>query len=431
MSAYLWIQNGHLLDPANQIDEIQDLYVAEGRIVPQLSDAEKNLAKQLDAQGLMVTPGLVDLHARLGYPGPSHRETIATGTQAAAAGGFTSLLCMPDTSPLCDNAGTLQQLVDKVIRDACVRVYPTGCLTKGLDGVALAPSGQLQAAGAVALSDSGAPTQNNEIMRRALEYAHMFDMPVLAQSQDSSMTDQAMMHEGEWSLRLGLKGWPKVAESIMVARNVILAELTQAHVHLQNISSAASVEILRRAKARGIQVSAELSPQHLALTDAALRTYDTNLKLLPPLGDENDRRALIEGLKDGTLDCIASGHSPFSSHEKDCEFAAAPFGVGSLETCLSVALEILHHQEGCSLSHIINWLSTKPAKICRLPAGSLAVGMPADICVFDPNEKWVPQADQLQSKSKNSPWIGKTLRGKVKACIVGGKQIGLTSTHTL
>lgn len=431
MSAYLWIQNGHLLDPANQIDEIQDLYVAEGRIVPQLSEAEKNLAKKLDAQGLMVTPGLVDLHARLGYPGPSHRETIATGTQAAAAGGFTSLLCMPDTSPLCDNAGTLQQLVDKVIRDACVRVYPTGCLTKGLDGVALAPSGQLQAAGAVALSDSGAPTQNNEIMRRALEYAHMFDMPVLAQSQDSSMTDQAMMHEGEWSLRLGLKGWPKVAESIMVARNVILAELTQAHVHLQNISSAASVEILRRAKARGIQVSAELSPQHLALTDAALRTYDTNLKLLPPLGDENDRRALIEGLKDGTLDCIASGHSPFSSHEKDCEFAAAPFGVGSLETCLSVALEILHHQEGCSLSHIINCLSTKPAKICRLPAGSLAVGMPADICVFDPNEKWVPQADKLQSKSKNSPWIGKTLRGKVKACIVGGKQIDLTSTHTL
>ena len=316
MSAYLWIQNGHLLDPANQIDEIQDLYVAKGRIVPQLSEAEKNLAKKLDAQGLMVTPGLVDLNARLGYPGPSHRETIATGTQAAAAGGFTSLLCMPDTTPLCDNAGTLQQLVDKVIRDACVRVYPTGCLTKGLDGVALAPSGQLQAAGAVALSDSGAPTQNNEIMRRALEYAHMFDMPVLAQSQDSSMTDQAMMHEGEWSLRLGLKGWPKVAESIMVARNVILAELTQAHVHLQNISSAASVEILRRAKARGIQISAELSPQHLALTDAALRTYDTNLKLLPPLGDENDRRALIEGLKDGTLDCISSGHSPFSSHEK-------------------------------------------------------------------------------------------------------------------
>lgn len=431
MSAYLWIQNGHLLDPANQIDQIQDLYVAEGHIVPQLSDAQKASAETVDAAGLMVAPGLVDLNARLGYPGPSHRETIATGTHAAAAGGFTSLLCMPDTTPLCDNAGTLQQLVDKVIRDACVRVYPTGCLTKGLNGVALAPSGQLQAAGAVALSDSGAPTQDNEIMRRALEYAHMFDMPVLAQSQDASMTDQAMMHEGEWSLRLGLKGWPKVAETIMVARNVILAELTQARLHLQTISSAGSVEILRRAKARGIQVSAEVSPQHLALTDAALHSYDTNLKLQPPLGDECDRRALIEALKDGTLDCIASGHSPYSSHEKDCEFAAAPFGVGSLETCLAVALEILYHQEGCSLSQIIQWLSTSPAKICQLPAGSLAVGMPADICVFDPHEAWTPQADHLQSQSKNSPWIAKALRGKVQACFVGGKPVNLAGVTPL
>lgn len=423
MSDYLWIQNGHLLDPANQIHAAKDLYIAEGRIVSKLSESQKASAEKWNARGLMVAPGLVDLNARLGYPGPSHRETIATGTRAAAAGGFTSLLCMPDTTPLCDNAGTLQQLVDKVVRDACVHVYPTGCLTKGLNGTALAPSGQLQAAGAVALSDSGAPTQNNEIMRRALEYAQMFDMAVFAQSQDRSMTDQAMMHEGEWSLRLGLKGWPKVAETIMVARNVILAELTQARVHLQNISSAGSVEILRRAKARGIQVSAEVTPQHLALTDAALKKYDTNLKLQPPLGDESDRRALIEGLKDGTIDCIASGHSPHSSHEKDCEFAAAPFGVGSLETCLSVIIHILHHEEGCSLNQIIQWLSASPAKICQLPAGSLAEGMPADICVFDPHEAWVPQANQLQSKSKNSPWIGKTLRGKVKACFVGGKRV--------
>lgn len=429
MSAYLWIQNGHLLDPANQINTAKDLYVAEGRIVSKLSEAQKASAEKWDARGLMVAPGLVDLNARLGYPGPSHRETIATGTHAAAAGGFTSLLCMPDTAPLCDNAGTLQQLVDKVDRDACVRVYPTGCLTKGLNGVALAPSGQLQAAGAVALSDSGAPTQNNEIMRRALEYAQMFDMPVFAQSQDTSMTDQAMMHEGEWSLRLGLKGWPKVAETIMVARNVILAELTQARVHLQNISSAGSVEILRRAKARGIQVSASVSPQHLSLTDAALKKYETNLKLQPPLGAESDRRALIEGLKDGTIDCIASGHSPYSSHEKDCEFAAAPFGVSSLETCLSVVINILHHEEGCSLSQIIQLLSAAPAKICQLPAGSLAEGMTADICVFDPHEAWVPQANQLRSKSKNSPWIGKVLRGKVKACFVGGKRVDTANSY--
>ncbi len=417
----IWIASARVIDPAAARDARGDLFIRDGQFVASLSAAEKKRAKKMDARGLVACPGLVDIHVHFREPGQTHKETIATGSQAAAAGGFTSVVCMPNTAPVADNAGTIQFINDAAERGAVVHVYPTGCITVGMKGTALAPIGSLKRAGVVAITDDGDCVQSNELMRRALEYAKMFDLPIMDHCQDASMTVGAVMNEGAMSTRLGLRGWPHAAEDIIVARNVILSESTGAHVHLQHITSRFSVDIIRRAKARGARVTAEATPHHLAFTDDALAGYDTNFKMNPPLRTEADRRALIAGLGDGTLDIIATDHAPHTSDEKDREFDYAPNGVLGLETALAVTLDVLVRKNKFKLATVIDLMTRKPAQLLKLPAGTLAPGAVADVCMFDPDVKWRYDAKAGFSKSANSPWHGLTLTGCVKATIVAGR----------
>jgi dihydroorotase len=386
-----------------------------------LSAAARKRARKIDAAGLVACPGLVDIHVHFREPGQTHKETIATGSRAAAAGGFTTVVCMPNTSPPADNAGTIQFIKDAVQRDAVIKVLPTGCITAGMKGQALAPIGSLKRAGVVAITDDGDCVQSNELMRRALEYARMFDLPVMDHCQDASMTQGAVMNEGVMSTRLGLRGWPNAAEDLIVARNAILSEYTGAHVHMQHISSKFSVDILRRAKARGVRVTAEATPHHFTLTDDLLSGYDTHFKMNPPLRTEADRLELIEGLRDGTLDCIATDHAPHTDYEKDKEFDFAPNGILGLETALAVSLDTLVRKSRFKLATVVDLLTRKPAQILRLPAGTLAEGAAADVCVFDPEESWLYDAKKGYSKSINSPWHGQTLRGRVRLTLSDGR----------
>ncbi|WP_404420241.1 dihydroorotase [Nibricoccus sp. IMCC34717] len=419
----LWISNARVIDPANRRDEVGDLFVAEGKIVPTLSAAAKKRAKKIDAKGLVACPGLVDIHVHFREPGQTHKETIATGSRAAAAGGFTTVVCMPNTSPVADNAGTIQFINDAIRRDAVVKVHPTGCITVGMKGQALAPIGSLKRAGVVAITDDGDCVQSNELMRRAVEYAKMFDLPVMDHCQDHSMTQGAVMNEGDMSLRLGLRGWPNAAEDIIVARNVILSTYTGAHIHMQHISSRNSVEILRRAKSRGVRVTAEATPHHIALTDSLLGGYDTNLKMNPPLRTEEDRIEIIRGLKDGTLDCLATDHAPHTDYEKDKEFDFAPNGILGLETALPITLDVLVRKNKFKLSNVIDLWTRRAAEIVKLPVGTLSEGAAADICLFDPDEVWRYDAKKGFSKSSNSPWHGQDLKGRVRMTIVDGRVV--------
>lgn len=423
MSSCLWIRNGRVIDPANKTDAVGDVFARDGVLVASLTDAEKSAAHTVDATGLVVAPGFVDLHAHLREPGGTARETIATGTRAAALGGFTTVVAMPDTQPPCDNAGTVQLMKDIASRDAVVRVLPTGTITLGHKGEKLAPIGTLKKAGVVAVTDTNSGVTNNEIMRRALEYSAMFDLVVLDHCQDSSMTDGAQMHEGARSLRLGLRGSPRAAEDIVAASDCVLARLTGARLHLQHLSSAGTVQNVRFAKQHGVRVTAEVSPQHLLLTDAAVETYDTNAKLNPPLREETDRRALIAGLLDGTIDAIASDHAPCTPTEKDCEFDYAPVGAIALETALAASLEALVHSGDAPLALLVEKLTAGPARVLALDAGTLTPGRPADITVFDPHAAWTVSADALVSKSRNTPFLGRTLRGRVIHTLVGGKPV--------
>lgn len=423
MSETLCITGGRVIDPANHRDATGEVFVRDGKIVASLTEAERQAATVFDATGLIVCPGFVDLHTHLREPGDGHKETIASGTRAAAAGGYTSIVCMPNTKPPADNAGTIQFINERIERDAVVNVFPTGCLTVGREGKKLAPTGSLKEAGIVAVTDGGHCVQNNEIMRRALEYANMFGLVVLDHCEDAAMTDKCVMHEGEWSLRLGLRGMPRSAEDIMVGRDVILSAHSGARIHIQQLSSAYSVDVIRRAKERGIPITAEVTPQHLSLTDETLRTYNTHLKTVPPLRAESDRQSLIEALCDGTIDCIATAHAPHTEMEKDREFDYAPFGMNGLETALSVCLATLVEAGHCDLSALIGCLTHKPAGVIGLAKGTLTEGADADITVFDPAAEWTVTPDALQSLSHNSPWLGQTLRGKVKATFVNGRNV--------
>ena len=419
--ASLWIANARVIDPAAKRDAAGDLFIADGKFVDSLSAAAKKRAKKIDAAGLVACPGLVDIHVHFREPGQTHKETIATGSRAAAAGGFTTVVCMPNTSPPADNAGTIQFINDAIRRDSVIKILPTGCITVGMKGQTLAPIGSLKRAGVVAITDDGDCVQNNELMRRAVEYAKMFDLPVMDHCQDASMTQGAVMNEGAMSTRLGLRGWPNAAEDLIVARNVILSEYTGAHIHLQHISSKFSVDVIRRAKARGARITAEATPHHIALTDDALATYDTNFKMNPPLRTEEDRLALIAGLRDGTLDCISTDHAPHTDYEKDKEFDYAPNGILGLETSLAVTLDVLVRRHKFKLPFVIDLLTRRGADILNLPAGTLAPGAAADVCLFDPAEKWIYDAKAGFSKSSNSPWHGQSLTGRVKTTLVDGR----------
>ncbi len=423
MNPILWITGGRVVDPANKRDETGDIYAIEGRVAESLTEAQKKSARRIDAAGLVAAPGLVDLHAHLREPGQGHKETIASGSRAAAAGGFTTIVCMPNTSPPADSAGTLQLMQDIIRRDAVVNVLPTGCITNGRKGEKLANTGSLKKAGAVALTDDGDCVQNNEIMRRAVEYARMFSLPVMDHCQDASLTEGAVMNEGMWSLRLGLRGWPNTAEDVIVARDVILSSYSGARIHLQHITSAGAVEIIRRAKQRGVNITAEAAPHHLALTDACLQGYNTRFKVNPPLRSEEDRQAVIVGLLDGTLDCIATDHAPHTDYEKDREFDYAPFGITGLETALAVCLGELVHKRRCGLPELIALLTCKPAKVLSLDKGTLSPGAAADIILIDPDEEWTVDPARFQSLAANCPWNGRTLRGRVKRTIVRGRTV--------
>lgn len=423
MASILWIKNGRVIDPACGRDAVGDVFAVDGKLVASLTAEQQAEATVVDASGLVVAPGLVDIHVHLREPGQTHKETIGTGSRAAAAGGFTTIVGMPNTSPPVDSVGTLRQIRDAIERTAVVNVYHTACITREMKGETLAPIGSLKAAGVVAITDDGRCVQNNELMRRAAEYAQMFDLPVMDHCQDTAMTEGAVMNEGVWSLKLGLRGWPHMAEDIIVARNCLLSQATGAHIHMQHISSATAVQLIRKAKGQGIRITAEACPHHLALTDASLATYDTNFKMNPPLRTEVDRQALIEAVCDGTLDCIATDHAPHTDYEKDVEFDYAPFGITGLETALPVCLDVLVRSGRCSLFHLIALLTCKAAAILSLPKGTLAPGADADIVLIDTEKEWLADPKKWQSRSSNSPWNNTKLKGRANATYVAGKLV--------
>ena len=449
----LLLTGGRVLDPANRFDAQADVLIADGKVSavgPHLAASAPAGTNTLDVTGKVVCPGLIDIHVHLRDPGQTAKESIASGTRAAARGGFTSVICMPNTSPAIDTAGTVALIHEKAARDGVVNVFVTGTITKGLEGEELAPIGSLKQAGVVAITDDGRCVQNNEMMRRALEYARMFDLPVLDHCQDYSLVTDGVMHEGYWNIALGLRGWPAAGEELMVARNILLAEMTGARVHCQHITTAGSVELLRAAKKRQVPITAEACPHHFTLTDAAVAgsesfwkedgrkvfgydqadaalpswpRYDTNFKMNPPLRSAKDREAILAGLVDGTLDVLASDHAPHCDYEKEVEFDYAPFGIVGLETELALALMQLVHSGRLGLGDMIAKFTTIPAQLLRLPKGTLTPGADGDVTVLDPDLEWTWSVDQRASQSKNSPFAGWKLRGKAMATIVAGKVV--------
>ena len=421
----LRIAGGRIIDPANKRDEIGDVWISDGVFVATpIADGPPNDVEVIDASGLVVAPGLIDMHVHFREPGQAHKETIASGSRAAAAGGFSSVVCMPNTTPVADNAGTITLIREKAQASACVNVFTTGAITKGIAGEELAPYGSMIAAGIVAITDDGHCVQNHEVMRRALEYARMFDLPVLDHCQDYSLVGNGVMHEGEWSLRLGLPGWPRVGEEIVVARNILLSELCDSPIHCQHISSGGSVRLLRDAKARGVKVSGEVCPHHIALTDKCLQTFDSNYKMNPPLRTERDIDALLEGLADGTLDVLCSDHAPHAFYEKEVELDQAPFGITGLETEFALCCDILLHKRNViDLPRLIELFTANPARLLSLDRGTLSIGAAADVTLIKPELEWTFDKEKSRSLSRNTPFHGAQLKGRAVGTIVGGKTV--------
>lgn len=425
----LVIKGGHVVDPATGLDSICNIYIMGGRIASVKEAAEDTTGltpgapglEIIDAAGLLVTAGLVDVHTHLREPGYEYKETIKTGAAAAAAGGFTTVLCMANTNPVNDN-GPVTRFILKQAEDAGVNVRPVGAISAGLKGKSLTEMGELKEAGCVAVSDDGMPVVSSSLMRRALEYSSALGLTVISHAEDPLLVGKGVMNEGFVSTRLGLKGIPAVAEETMIARDLSLAELTKGRLHVAHVSTRGSVELIRAAKKRGVKVTAEAAPHHLTLTDEAVIGYDTNAKMNPPLRTADDVEAVRMGLKDGTIDCVATDHAPHASIEKDVEFDHAANGIIGLETAFSLIYGLVG--DGVlTLPEAIRAMTINPAKAMGLDRGSLRVGASADISMFDLEKDWTVDVSKLKSKSRNTPYAGKTLKGVCVRTIVNGNTV--------
>jgi dihydroorotase len=420
----LLIKNGRVVDPASGLDGIHDVLVADGRIAKVGKGLKAaNGAEVVDAAGKVVCPGFIDIHVHLREPGYEYKETVATGTRAAAAGGFTAVCCMANTFPVNDNRAVTDYILAKARVEGVVRVYPIGAVTRNLEGIQLAELAELAEGGCVAFSDDGKCVMNAELYRRAMEYALPFGTPIISHAEDRHLAARGVMNEGLVSTELGLTGQPAAAEDVMVARDIVLAELTGAHVHIAHISTAGAVRMLREAKARGVRVSAEVTPHHLLLTDEAVRSYDPNVKMAPPLRSKRDAEALLEALADGTIDCVATDHAPHAVSDKEGEFAEAANGIVGLETAVPLLLDRLVRAGQLDLPTLVARLSTGPARLLNLPGGSLAPGATADITILDLEQPWTVDPATFRSRSRNTPFGGWTGAGAPWMTIVGGERV--------
>lgn len=414
------IRGGRVIDPSNGRDEVGDVWVVNGRIAESGTDLTASVV--IPAQGRVVCPGLIDLHVHLREPGHEYRETLRSGTHAAAAGGYTAIACMADTTPTIDNAEVVR-FVQREARNLAARVHVVGAVTRGCKGEQLAEIGEMVEAGVVALSDDDRAIENPAIMRLALEYTRMFDIPIFAHCDDLRLSANGLMNESAVSTTLGLKGIPAVAEDSIIARDLMLTELTGGWLHIAHVSTAGGVALIRAAKQRGLRVTADVTPHHLTLTDEALRTFDTNLKVSPPLRTGRDVEALRAGLKEGTIDAIASDHAPCSFDEKGVEYEIALFGAIGLETTLGIILTDLVHAGHLTLVEAIRAMTANPARILKLKAGTLQVGELADITIFDPDISWTVQPERFHSKSRNTPFAGRQLTGRATHTLLNGRAI--------
>ncbi len=418
----LVIKNGHLIDPASGLSGKKDILL-EGEFVKAIGD---NLSgdETIDAAGMVVCPGLVDVHVHFREPGQESKETIATGSRAAAHGGFTSVVTMPNTKPPIDNAGTLELVIRRAKETACIRIWPSACATKQRAGQEMAEMAELKATGAVAVTDDGDDIASSWVMRRVLEYADMCGLPYIAHCEDKSLCETGCaMNEGYMSTKLGLPGMPKAMEEVMVERNIRLASVAGARIHIAHLSTADGVDIVRRAKARGVRVTCETAPHYFTLTDASLENFDTNAKMNPPLREAVDVAAMLEGIADGTIDCIATDHAPHAFTEKDVEFGLAPFGIIGLETSLALVMSELVAPGIISLERAVEMMTLAPARAIGLPVGYLAPGGPADVVVFDPEAEWTVEPDKFMSLSRNTPFGGRRVRGVVASTICAGNVV--------
>ena len=419
----LLIRHARVVDPSQRLDEGRDILIEDGVIARIAERIDGKGAEVLDAAGLVAAPGFIDVHVHLREPGFEYKETVASGSAAAVAGGFTAICCMANTDPVNDNAAVTEFIRKRASEAGLARVYPIGAVSKGLDGEEMAEIGEMVRAGAVAVSDDGRPVKNAQLMRRALEYTRLFDIPVIDHCEDHDLVAKGVMHEGPVSTRLGLRGISAASEDVMVARDLILAELTGGRLHVAHASTLGAISRVRNGKARGIAVTCEVTPHHLALTDQAVADteYDTNTKMNPPLRSDEHSAALLDGVLDGTVDCLATDHAPHHADEKALEFDQAPFGVIGLETALPVTYDLLVRGRKMPLSRFVALWSTNPARIMRLPGGTLKVGSPADLTLFDPEARRTVDPDSFRSASRNTPFAGRKLRGWPFMTIVGGK----------